>query len=404
MTIWILTVIVLASLAGLGFRQGAIRVGFSFFGIIIGALVAVPVGRLLGKVMGLVGVKDPLWVWILGPILAFIIVSVLFKVAAAAVHQKADVYYKYHAGELRMALWERLNHRLGLCLGLLNGAAYLVLIVFAIYLGSYATVQVATSDRDPKWMRLLNVMGRDLHSTGFDKVARSLDSVPQVDYDMVDFAAMIYRNPLTQARLRSYPPFLSLAELGEFQGLGSDKEFTEAWEKLEPVMSILSLPGIAAIRGNPVLLKLIWDTVQPDLADLRTYIQTGRSPKYDPIKILGRWHFDVTSAVRAVRRTKPNMPASEMQKVRAAMEAAFGKAAMVAKPDHQVTLTDMPPLKTAPGTTPTGLQTLQAQWKDLTENGKYDLNVSGLDLVTTVEGDRLTIKTDTMELVFNRED
>src|SRR5947207_1846606 len=133
MTIWVLALILLASVAALGYRQGAIRVGFSFFGILFGALLAAPLGHLLGRLLGLVGLKDPLLVWALGPILVFVLISALFKVAAAAVHHKVDVYYKYHAGDLRTALWERLNRRLGLCLGLLNGTAYLILLAFLIY-------------------------------------------------------------------------------------------------------------------------------------------------------------------------------------------------------------------------------------------------------------------------------
>src|SRR5438552_786167 len=136
MTTWLLAVILLASVAGLGYRQGAIRVAFSFVGIVVGAVLAVPLGRHLGRVFTLVGVKDPLLVWALGPLLVFILFSVIFKIAAAAAHHKADVHYKYHAGDLRLALWERLNHRLGLCLGLLNGAAYLILLSFVIYLSS----------------------------------------------------------------------------------------------------------------------------------------------------------------------------------------------------------------------------------------------------------------------------
>src|SRR5215831_13633081 len=189
MTTWLLALILLGSCAGLGYRQGAIRVGFSFLGIIVGAFLAVPLGRLVARILAPLGLKDPLLLWAISPIVAFLIISTLFKVAAAAVHHKADVYHKYHAGDLRLALWERLNHRVGLCLGLLNGAAYLVLISFVIYVFSYATVQVASSDSDPKWMRLLNVLGRDLHATGFVKVARSIDSIPQGDYDMADFGA-----------------------------------------------------------------------------------------------------------------------------------------------------------------------------------------------------------------------
>src|SRR5947209_7559363 len=40
MTIWLLAVLLLAALGALGFRQGAIRVTLSFFGIVIGGLLA----------------------------------------------------------------------------------------------------------------------------------------------------------------------------------------------------------------------------------------------------------------------------------------------------------------------------------------------------------------------------
>src|SRR5690348_13047513 len=244
MTIWVLAVLLLASLAGLGFRQGAIRVGFSFFGIVLGALLAVPLGRLLGKLLGTLGVKDPLLIWVLGPLLVFVLISIIFKVCAAAVHHKVDVHYKYHAGDLRLVLWERLNRRVGLCLGLLNGTAYLVLLAFVIYFASYVTVQFASSDTDPRWMRLLNTMGRDLHSTGLVKVGRAIDSVPQVDYDMADFGALVYRNPLAEARIRNYPAFLNLSETPEFQAVGSDKDFTESWQRQDPIMTVLNQPSM----------------------------------------------------------------------------------------------------------------------------------------------------------------
>jgi hypothetical protein len=404
MTIWLLALLILASLAGLGYRQGAVRVGFSFFGILVGALLAVPLGRLLGRVLTAVGLKDPLLVWALGPLIVFVLISIIFKVAAAAVHHKVDVYFKYKAGELRLALWERLNHRLGLCLGLLNGAAYLVLVAFVIYFSSYATVQVASTDSDPKWMRLLNTLGRDLHSSGFVKVARSIDSIPQSTYDMVDFGALIYRNPLAQARLRSYPAFLTLAELPEFQALGNDKDFTESWQRQDPVMTVLDHPTAQAIRNNPDLLRTIWQTAAPDLADLRNYLQTDHSAKYDPIKILGRWQFDVTAAIGALRRAKPNMTSKEMQRIRRDMDSAFGKTGLVAKPDNQVILRNAPSLAAPPGAAATtGSQTLQGQWQDA-NGGKYQLTMGGMELPATVEGDRMTIKSPVLDLVFSRED
>jgi hypothetical protein len=404
MLMWLLAVLLLASLAGLGFRQGAIRVGFSFLGILAGALLAVPVGRLLGRVLGVVGVKDPLVVWALGPVIVFVLISVAFKVAAAAVHHKVDVYYKYHSGDLRLVLWERLNHRTGLCLGLLNGAAYLVLVAFVIYAFSYATIQVASSDSDPKWMRFMNTLGQDLHSTGFVKVARSIDRIPKVDYEMADFGALLYRNPLAQARLRNYPAFLTLSELPEFQALGNDKDFTESWQRQDPIMTVLNQPTALAIRKNPDLLRSIWQTVEPDLADLRTYLKTDHSAKYDPIKILGRWQFDVTAAIGVLRRAKPNMASSQMQRIRKDMETAYGKTELVAKPDRSINLKNAPSLTAVAGAAAaTGSQSFQGQWQDANA-GKYQLTISGVELAATVEGDRMNIKTPAADLVFTRED
>jgi hypothetical protein len=403
MTIWLLALVLLASLAGLGYRQGAIRVAFSFVAILLGAVLAVPLGRPMGKVLGLVGVKDPVLVWALGPVIVFVVISIIFKVAAASVHHKVDVFYKYKAGDLRLALWERLNHRLGLCLGLLNGAAYFVLLAFCISIVSYATTQVGGSDQDPLWMRLTNRMGADLQSTGFNKVARSVDSIPQQTYDMVDFGALVYRNPLCQARLRNYPGFLDLAEQPPFQDLGGDKEFTETWAQVGPIMSLLNHPRVLAIRENPDLLRTIWATVAPHLPDLRSYLATGESAKYDAIRILGRWKFDVNGAVIAMRRAKPNIFSSELQKVRAFLDAALGKAALVAKPDQQVILKNVPgvriPLTVPP---PTNLQTVTGQWKEVAN--KYQLSFSGAELPATVEGGRLTIKNEGLDWVFIHEE
>jgi hypothetical protein len=397
MTIWVLAVVLLASVAALGFRQGAVRVAFSFAGILVGALLAVPLGHLLGRLLAPLGVKDPILVWALGPLLVFIICSMIFKGVAAAVHHKVDVYYKYHAGDLRLALWERLNHRLGLCLGLLNGASYLILIAFVIYVPSYVTVQVATSDEDPQWMRILNRLGKDLHGTGFAKVGRSLDSIPQVDYDMVDLGAVLYRNSLLEARLGSYPAFLGLAERQEFKDIANDNQFRAKWQSVEPVMSMLQHPHIQAIRGNPELLKTIWTTTEANLSDLRAYLDTGRSAKYDPIRILGRWYFDVSAVMRGIRRAKPTMPSSEMQRVRQSMESAYSKASLVAQPDNQILMKDAP-VKGAGG----GPQTVQGQWKDA--DGKYQLSFPNLEVLATVEGDRLTYRSEGTDMVFARED
>jgi uncharacterized membrane protein YvlD (DUF360 family) len=408
MTFWLLALVLLASLAGIGYRQGAIRVAFSLIGILVGTLLAGPLGKLVKPLLVVLGLKTPPLAWLLAPLIVFVLISVIFKIAALMVHQKVDVHFKYHTGDLRQVLWERLNCRLGLCVGLANGALYLILIAGVIYPFSYWTVQMATSDADARSVRILNWLGHELQSSGFAKVARAIDPLPQVWYDSADLAGLIYNNPLLEARLARYPAFLGLAERAEFQDLANDTQFTELRQRGEPIMKVLDYPKAQAILQNPGLMNEIWTTVVPDLKDLPIFLATGKSPKYQPEQILGRWTFNVSVAMGLFRRTKPNISSSDMQKWKKWMAMAFAKTSFVAMTDHQATLKNVPQLKLpAMAATPSGgMQTLRGQWKN--EDGKYQLTLSGgtrdEQLAATVEGDRLTITAEGMALVFDRED
>jgi len=180
-------------------------------------------------------------------------------------------------------------------------------------------------------------------------------------------------------------------------------------QRREPIKNLLDYPKTQAILKNPDLLKLIGATLVPDLTDLRTFLETGRSPKYDSETILGRWNFDVNSAMAIMRRAMPNLPSSQMQIMKKWMVVAFAKTSLVAMSDHQAILKNVPQLKlpaAGAAAPPVGPQTLQGQWKNL--DGKYQLTLStggkDEDLSATVEGDRLTIKSNGMTLAFNRED
>ena len=405
---WLLALVLLASLAGIGYRQGAIRVAFSLIGIVFGALLAGPLGRLVRPLLVILGVKTPTLAWLLAPLIVFVLIWVIFKVAALMVHQKVDVYFKYHAGDLRLALWERLNRRLGLCLGLANGALYLILLSSVIYPLSYWTVQLASSDEDPRLARILNRLGHDLESSGFAKVARAIDPMPLVWYDSADLAGLIYNNPLSEARLARYPAFLGLAERPEFQDMANDSQFSELRMQRQPIMTVLDHPRAQAILHNPDLLNVIWTTVVPDVKDVPIFLETGKSPKYDQERILGRWTFNVGASMGLFRRTKPNISSTDMQKWKKWMVMVFAKTSFVAMTDHQAILKNVPQLKLpAAGTVSSGgMQTLKGQWKD--QDGKYQLTLSGgirdEQLPALIEGDRLTIAAEGLGLVFDRED
>jgi len=407
MMIWVLALVLMASLAGLGYRQGAIRVAFSFLGIVFGALLAPPLGHLVKPVLLAVGVKNPVAVWLVGPVIVFVLISIAFKLGALPVHQKAEVHFKYHTGDLRLMLWERVSRRLGLCLGLLNGAAYFVLLCFVFFVLSYWTFQLASPEEDPTTMKLLNRLGADLQSSGLNKVARALDRFPQDWYDAADLAGVIYNNPLTEARLSRYPAFLGLAELPEFKNLGNDKEFAGLRQKRAGVNEVIHYPQIDSMLKQPDLLRQVWNTVAPDMKDLHIYLATGQSPVYDAEKILGRWDFDVNAAVNAVRRREPNMPAKKMQAVRSYITAAYEKASFVAMTDHRALLKSVPDLRQPAGAAAHSLatQNLEGKWEG--QGGKYQLSMAsggGQDFPANIEGDRLTINAgEGMNLIFDRE-
>jgi hypothetical protein len=406
MTIWLLAILLLASLAGLGFRQGAVRVGFSLIGILIGVLLAPPLGKFVAPIFKAVGVKNPTLLWVLGPFVVFIIISAAFKIAAFAVHQKIEVYYKYKGGDLRNALFERLNRRVGLCLGLLNGTLYLIMIAWVIYAFSYWTIQLGSSEaeakgiKDPLTIRMLNTMGTDLHKTGFAKVAKSVDRLKDSFYDAADVAGLLFNNSLLEARLSRYPGFLDLAERPEFQTLGADAKFGEMRLNREPLMNVLNHPSVQPIMDNPDLLKTIWTTAVPDLKDLTEFLQSAKSAKYDPEKLLGRWDCNINLTMAAYRKAKPNTPSNKMLETKKWMMAVFAKTTFLATPGHQAILKNMPPLKGGPGAT--GSQAMTGQWQG--GEGKYQVTLSGNEeLFANVEGDRLTMKISGFDLVFDRE-
>src|SRR5713226_1378421 len=102
MMIWLLALILMAAVAAMGYRQGAVRVGFSLVGILLGILLAALLGRFLRPVLAAVGLKNPILLWLLAPFVVFLLVSIAAKIGGFAVHHKIDVYFKYKAGDQRL--------------------------------------------------------------------------------------------------------------------------------------------------------------------------------------------------------------------------------------------------------------------------------------------------------------
>jgi uncharacterized membrane protein required for colicin V production len=405
MTIWLLAVLLLASLAALGFRQGVIRVLLSFVGIVLGGLLAGPLGHLIKPLLTAAGVKHPIWIAFLPSCIGFIIVLTIFKIVGAVLNKKVELHFKYSSGDLQLAMWERLNHRLGLCLGLFNGAAYLVLASVAIYLMSYWTVQMATPEADPKGVRLLNRMGEDLQATGMNKVAGAANRMPPAYFQAGDVVGLIYKNPLLQARLSRYPAILGLAELPQFQDLANDKAFTELQMRQAPIIELINYPKVQAIIQDPTLVKTVTNALLPNLSDLQAYLETGKSKTFDE-EIFGRWDFDVGGTMALVRKAHANLSAVELKRYREAFTVNFAKTTFVAVPGDLAVLKNYPHINAAAKPPTIEFQNSQGQWNGI--NGTYTVTISidGKDqqLSGEIKGDRLALSSPELNLGFVRED
>jgi hypothetical protein len=409
MLIWILALVLLGSCGFVGFSLGILRTGISLIGLILGALLAWPLGHLVNPVLGLTGLKNPIIIWFLGPFVVFCIILIAFKAIGMLVHHKVDVYYKYKAGDLRMGLWNRLNARLGLCAGLANGAVYLILISAVIYVFSYATAQIAADDSASWMVKLLNTVGKNVEDTGMNKVAAAIDPLPDSYYQTVDIIGMIYHNDLLEGRLSRYPAFLAMGERSEFQEIGKDKAFTEMRQRQAPFSEILNDPKAQNIVNNPDMLKDIWAIAQPNLSDLQNYLKTGKSEKYGDEPIVGRWNFSVARALFMFKQAKPNVGSVEMARVRHMVELVFSKTTLVAAPapDKQAFLKNLgkPKAPANPKMLPTAvdLETFQGHWDGAA--GKYELSFPDRKrkLEAVIEDDRMTIIGDIYPMTFERE-
>ena len=199
--------------------------------------------------------------WAIAPIATFFIILSVFKATGFFVHRKVEVYYKYQAGDLRLALWERLNARLGACIGTLNGTAYLVLVSFVIYNFSYWTVQVAPDDNETRTTKFINHLGNDLQSTGLDKAGRSLAAMPDNFYKVADLAGLIAQNPQLSDRLGNYPAFISLVERDDIQQLVKNSDFAAAWNSHAPMGQLLNDPQFKTLLQNLDLVNVVWTMV-----------------------------------------------------------------------------------------------------------------------------------------------
>ena len=133
MTIWILAVVLFGFLAWMGLLKGAIRVTVMLVGLVLAAMLALPLAPLIKPLFSKMGVENPYWQWLLPPVTVFFLIQFVFTAIAFLVHRQVALHFKYKTDDVHRLRWERLNNHLGLCVGVGAGCVYLVLIGLIIY-------------------------------------------------------------------------------------------------------------------------------------------------------------------------------------------------------------------------------------------------------------------------------
>ena len=326
----------LVSLAIVGYYQGALRVTFSLVGLLLAALLAVPLSGLVKPLLPAFGLTHPLALAFVAPAIIYLLVLILFKSGALVVHKKLDTWMKYHASDTQRALYERMNSRVGVCVGLANATVYLILISMVAYTLGYFTTQVASEGRDNLWLRMLNGLNANLRQTGLLRAAAHYSPATEFYYDAADLIGGIFHNPLLQSRLSSYPPFLTLADRSEFKALG-EIEFQQFWQRSKSISEVWNHERLKPLIQDVELYTNLVSMLDGDLKDLINYFQTGVSPKYEDDKILGRWKFNFSRTYAATKRSKPTAGVNEINRLRKFLPT-LANTTFLATVDHKAVL------------------------------------------------------------------
>jgi hypothetical protein len=406
MSIWILALIVVLAVTLAGWRQGAIRAAFSTIGILFATLLAVPVGKLVQPLLKFLGMSNPVMAWALAPLIGFILVSIAFMIVGQTVHKRIEHFYKYTAGDLRLALWERLNARVGICLGVLNGTMYFVLISFVVFNLAYLTTQIsAEGKQQPMMVDWANRLGTDLEGAGLSRTATAVGTLPTTYYQISDLSGFLMKNPKVGPRFADYPALTSLWERPEMQSLITDSTLTNALTSAVTLGELFGDNTVKSFLENKDQTKLVVDILQANYDDLMAYLQTGTSGKYNQ-KIIGRWEFNPSVTIAWIRQSRPKMTGNEMRSLRAFIADAYSQTRVVVAGDNQIFVKSLPHVKSsAPGQPPT---IEHNDWKgDWAVNGSnYDLHITGGGdekfLTANAEDLRLFIKDGKNLMIFDR--
>jgi hypothetical protein len=319
MSIWILALVLAGVFAAIGYASGAIRTATMLVGVMVASFLTNPLAPKLTGLMPKIGIKHPLWVQFTPYIIVFTLIALVIFGIGFAFHHKVALIYKYKRDDFSRLKWERMNHHVGVSLGVVIALVIFFAIAKIALPAGYLTAQLSDDSNagsNPGWMKFITAMRRDMQATGLDKSVSALDKTPPQFYDFADILGLIYHNPKVQSRLSNYPYFLGIGERPEFQEIAADKDYNEMLFKKEPFGTILNHPNTQRFIANSDLVNQFKGT---DLKDLEKYLKTGKS-KFDDQEIVGRWILDKDAILTFVRKSQPDLRGDQLVALKKGVE------------------------------------------------------------------------------------
>jgi uncharacterized membrane protein required for colicin V production len=333
MIMWIAAIVLMALMISIGYRQGAIRAAFTFLGILLALVLAMPMAPLFNFIFNFIHVH-PAVPQFVTPLIAFLVVSIVMSIAGAFVFKKVDYHYRYHVSDAHRAFWERMHRRVGAAVGSLNGLLYFLAFALFVSVGGYLAIQTGGDESDSKLMKFMAKGAQDLKETKMDKVVAPFNPAPKKFFEVSDILGLLYHNRGLKQRLYNYPVFAAMAERPMFQALGSDQGVQKLVDAA-PLSELLANEKVQEVYTNADLYN---EFMAMDLKDVRTYLETGVSPKFAEEKILGRWAYDVDATLALNKASKSDMPASTWFRLKRELTDKYKGSAFTAFYDKKAAL------------------------------------------------------------------
>ncbi|MBN8246298.1 MAG: hypothetical protein J0L84_02505 [Verrucomicrobia bacterium] len=339
MLIWVMALVVVGGLAALGSQLGGIRAGVGFLGALIGLALAPALGGWIAPILPKIGTIQQAWLLILPAVIGFALVWLASIGIGFAAHRPVELHFKYREDDPTRQAFEKTNKAIGLFVGMLTGVCVFLAMGKPVYSRGYLTTQVS-GDAEPSPIGTVNSLRSGMASTGWDKTFAALDRTPAKFNAVSDLLGLIFVNPALTNRLVEYPPFLALFERPEIAEIFTDTDYLKLLQDQAGFTAMINHPRTQGLMANPdvqdVLQKL-------DLADLKSYLETGKSPKFDDERLLGRWRTDMGAINTDARRRRANMALADLKNLRMALNLILSKATMTVYPDNRFVLRVPPP-------------------------------------------------------------